>query len=143
MIKNYLKVAFRNLLRHRGYSIINIAGLAIGIAASILIYLVVTYELSFDRFHKKAPAIYQVVTEDKNEDGLTHTPGVPYVAMDALRTDFPDILFGSLYANFSAQVTIPATTGPGKKFLETPGIFFIEPQFFQIFDYSWLAGDRK
>jgi predicted permease len=60
--------------------------------------------------------------------------------MDALRTDFPDILFGSLYANFSAQVTIPAPSGPGKKFLETPGIFFIEPQYFEIFDYNWISG---
>ena len=143
MIRNYFKVAIRNLLRRRGYSVINIAGLAIGVAASILIYLVVTYELSFDTYHKNAPRIYQVVTEDKNADGLSYTPGIPYIAIDALRTDFPDIHFGSLFSNISAQVTIPAETGPGKKFLETPGIFFIEPQYFEIFDYSWLSGSAQ
>src|SRR5687767_14900342 len=126
MIKNYFKVALRNIIRRKGYSFINIAGLAIGIAACILIYLVVTYELSFDTHHKNASRIYHVVTEDKNEQGVDYQPGVPYIAMDALRTEFPEILFGSLYANFSAQVTIPSTKGPGKKFLETPGIFFTE-----------------
>ncbi len=143
MIKNYFKVALRTLLRHKGYSFINIAGLAIGIAASILIYLVVTHELSFDTHHKNASQIYHVVTQDKNEAELDYTPGIPFVAMDMLRTEFPEIYFGSLYANFSAQVTIPSTIGAGKKFLETPGIFFTEQQFFEIFDYNWLSGSPK
>ncbi|HUR12208.1 MAG TPA: ABC transporter permease [Flavitalea sp.] len=143
MLTNYFKIALRNLIKRRGYSIINIAGLAIGIAASILIYLVVTYELSYDHFHKNAKQIYQVVTQDKNEDGLSYTSGIPYIALDALRTEFPRVHFGSLYANGSAQVTIPSSNGADKKFLETPGIFFTEPQYFDIFDYTWLAGNKE
>lgn len=144
MLRNYLKIAIRNVLRHKGYAVLNVAGLAIGIGASILIYLVVTYELSYDKYHSKRDKIYQVVTQDKNQDGISYTPGIPYIALDALRTDFPQVHFGALYANFSAQVTIQGKNGMAdKKFLETPGIFFTEPEYFEIYDYKWLAGSHK
>jgi len=60
MLKNYFKVTFRNLIRHKGYSFINIAGLAVGIACSILIIPYIQYELSYDRFHEKADRIYRI-----------------------------------------------------------------------------------
>ncbi|MGB3863131.1 MAG: ABC transporter permease [Candidatus Aminicenantaceae bacterium] len=63
MIKNYIKIALRNLSRHKGYSFINIAGLAIGMACCILILLWVQDELSFDRFHKNADSIYHFMDE--------------------------------------------------------------------------------
>ncbi|MFC2165033.1 ABC transporter permease [Acidobacteriota bacterium] len=59
MIKNYLKVAVRNLLKHKGYTFINILGLAVGIAASVVIFLYITHEMSYDKFHKKAGRTYQ------------------------------------------------------------------------------------
>ena len=62
MIKNYFKIAWRNLVRHKAYSVINIAGLAVGIAASLLIFIVVKYELSYDRFQENYDRIYRVVT---------------------------------------------------------------------------------
>ena len=63
MLKNYLKIALRNIRRHKGYSFINIAGLAIGMAACILILLWVQDELSYDRFHKKSNHLYRVFAE--------------------------------------------------------------------------------
>ena len=65
MIKNYLKIAFRNLVRHKAFSIINITGLAIGIASCLLLFTVVKYELSYDKFQPNYKQIYHVVTEDK------------------------------------------------------------------------------
>ena len=60
MIKNYFKIAFRNITRHKAYSLINISGLAIGMACSILILLWVQHELSYDRFHKNADHIFRI-----------------------------------------------------------------------------------
>jgi hypothetical protein len=62
MIRNYFKTAWRNLLRNKSYAAINIAGLAIGIAACLLIFLIVQFETSFDNFHSKKEHIYRVIT---------------------------------------------------------------------------------
>ena len=61
MLRNYLKIAYRNLVRHKGYAFINIAGLAVGLAACLLIGLYVRSELSFDRFHEKGDRVYRVL----------------------------------------------------------------------------------
>src|SRR5829696_9008444 len=88
MIKNYFKTAFRNLLRNKSYAAINITGLAVGIAACLLIFLVIQYESSFDTFHKKKDRIYRVVSEFKSPDGTSYSPGVPFPVTEALRVDF-------------------------------------------------------
>ena len=67
MFKNYLKISLRNLLKHRVYSFINILGLAVGIAASVLITLYVLDELSYDRFHAKADRTYRIVADWSNK----------------------------------------------------------------------------
>src|SRR5437868_4788603 len=69
MLKNYLKIAYRSLLRHRGTSIINIAGLAIGIASCLLILLYVQDELSYDRANREADRIYRIAKDFVNDDG--------------------------------------------------------------------------
>ena len=144
MIKNYLKIAFRNLIRHKAFSIINIVGLAIGIASCLLLFTVVKYELSYDKFQPGYKQIYRVVTQDKTQDGLFYTPGVPFPTLDALRLDFPQITSGVLMANFGSQVTVPAGNSANatteKKFIEETGFFFCDPQFFKIFKYEWVAG---
>jgi len=63
MIKNYFKIAFRNLIRNKNYTIINIAGLAAGIAVCVIIFIVIQFETSFDNFHSKKDRIYRVLTE--------------------------------------------------------------------------------
>jgi putative ABC transport system permease protein len=70
MFRNYLKTAFRNLLRNKGYAIINVSGLAVGMAACILLFIVVRYELSYDKFQPDYSNIYRVVTQDKFADGM-------------------------------------------------------------------------
>ena len=69
MLKNYLKVAFRNLWKNKKFSFINIFGLATGMACSLLIFLFVQDEKSYDRFHKDAENIHRVVKDFKNDDG--------------------------------------------------------------------------
>ncbi len=141
MIKNYLIIAWRNIIRHKAYSAINIAGLTLGIAASLLIFMVVQYELSYDTFQPNYKNIYHIVTEGKSPDGITYNPGIPGAATDALRLDFPEAKVAAFHLNYGSQITAPGANLAGdKKFTESIGVVFIEPQYFDIFRSSWLAG---
>src|SRR5258706_11752583 len=91
MIKNYFKTMWRNMFHHKTYTSINIIGLAIGIAACLLIFLVVHFETSFDNFHSKKDKIYRVVTAYKSKNGFVWGSGVPLPVAEGLRTDFPQI----------------------------------------------------
>ena len=144
MIKNYLKIAWRNISKRKAYSFINIGGLAVGIAACLLLFTVVKYELSYDTFHPNYKRIYRVVTQDNFSDGIDYTPGIPFPALEALRVSFPEFTTGALFASYGSQVTVldPGLdkSSSGKKFIEESGFFFSDPQFFKVFHFTWLAG---
>jgi predicted permease len=143
MLKNYIKIAWRNIIRHKGYSAINVAGLSIGIAACLLIFVVVQYELSFDTFQPGYNATYRVTTQTNRDAGIERTAGVSAPAVDALRLYFPQAKVAGLESSYGSQVTVPAATGnpaDDKKFIENMGVMFIEPQFFNIFSSAWLSG---
>lgn len=144
MFKNYFKIAFRNVARHKAYAAINITGLAVGIAACILLFTVVKYELSYDTNQKNYSSIYRVVAQDDYKDGVEYTPGIPFPALDAIRTSFPQFTTGSLLASYGSQVSVlgrnASNANPDKKFIEETGFFFADPQFFRVFDYKWLSG---
>ena len=84
MLKNYFKIALRNLLRFKTYSFINIFGLSVGIACSILIILWIHDELSYDRFHKNLSDLYLVVQKCYNQNGIEQDPTLPYPAAEEL-----------------------------------------------------------
>jgi predicted permease len=144
MIKNYFKIALRNLARHKAFSIINITGLAIGIASCLLLFTVLTYELSYDKFQPAYSRIHHVITKDVKAGDTDYTPGIPFPALDALRVDFPQIPAGALMASYGSQVTVlganAANPSPAKKFIESTGFFFADPQFFEVFHYDFLSG---
>lgn len=142
MIKNYFKTAIRSLLRNKGYAAINITGLTVGIATCLLIYLIVSYHLSFDTFHTKKDRIYRTVSDNGES---FHTSGVPFPVTRGLREDFPELSkVASILGSGNDQITVmDEHNQPAQKYKETRGFFFVEPEFFEIFDYKWLAGDPK
>jgi putative ABC transport system permease protein len=139
MLKNYFKIAWRNLKRNRTYATINVIGLSLGIACAILIFVLVSFHLSFDGFHKNKDRIYRVVTEIHNEQ-LGHTPGVPPPFTKALRNDYTFAEQTARAITFWRMVSIPAAN---KKFMEDDGIVCVEPAFFRIFDFPLIQGDIK
>ncbi|TWR31368.1 FtsX-like permease family protein [Mucilaginibacter pallidiroseus] len=147
MIKNYFKIAWRNILRHKGYSIINISGLSVGIAACLLIFVVLKYELSYNTFNKNYKSIYHLVTQQNQEDGINYNPGVSIPALKALRVDFPNIQFAALNSSYGSQVTVPGpdagNAADDKKFIEPLGVLYLEPEMFDIFDATWLSGNKN
>ncbi|MFC1476259.1 ABC transporter permease, partial [Candidatus Zixiibacteriota bacterium] len=92
MLGNYLKVALRNLLRHKGYSLINIAGLAIGMACCILIMLWVFDEVSYDRFHTQADNIYRIVGKNPGPDGVRYSITMPAPIGPGIKDMAPEIV---------------------------------------------------
>ncbi|MFC0512562.1 ABC transporter permease [Mucilaginibacter angelicae] len=145
MFKNYFKIAWRNLMRNKSYATINITGLAIGIAACLLIFLVVQFETSFDNFHTNKDRIYRVVTVNSGPDGTHAGPGTPLPLTEGLKLDFPQIKqLSSIMLNDGSHYAVGdgSKGGAVKKFKEDLA-YYADPWFFQIFDFKWLAGDKN
>jgi putative ABC transport system permease protein len=136
MINNFVKTALRNLLRHKGYSFINILGLTIGIATSIFILLWITDELSFDRFHTNSDRIFSVLINNTYPDGRVETyPATPAKLKDAIEIDLPEV---ELAAHYSYETELLIKNGT--KSYNEPGIY-ADPVLFNIFSFPIVAGN--
>src|SRR4051794_18502343 len=92
MFKNFFKTTIRNFWRSKGFAIINISGLAVGMAAAMLILLWIQNELSIDRFYKNEDSIYLMYNRDKNAAGETWAwPNTPKVLATTLKKDYPEV----------------------------------------------------
>src|SRR6185436_14498206 len=93
MIRNYIKTALRSLGRNRNYTLINIVGLAVGIAVCMMIFIIIQFQTSFDTFHSKKDRIYRVLTEYHNTDAATISYGkdIPFSMPAGLKTAFPQL----------------------------------------------------
>lgn len=145
MFKNNFKIAFRTLWRNKGYTTINVIGLAVGIAACLLIFLVVQFESSFDNFHANTRRIYRVGSQFKLPDGLHYSGGANFVAGRQLRIDYPQLENVSTILSVAGdQVTVIGDDGKTtRKKFDEDGLFFIDPHFFEMFNFPYLAGDPK
>jgi len=144
MIENYLKTALRNLANHKSYTLVNITGLVVGIAACLLIFLVLQYEQSFDSFHTKKNQIYRVVRESKNPADKSYRTGVPYPVPDGIRADYPQLEnAAAIYGDNGVQVLVPGAGGKIIKKFKENGVFAAEPNFFRMFDFKMLAGNPE
>ncbi|AYL97992.1 ABC transporter permease [Mucilaginibacter celer] len=145
MFKNYFKIAWRNLMRNKSYATINITGLAIGVAACLLIFLVVQYQTSFDNYHTNKDRIYRVLNVSHGPDGVHAGSGTPLPMVEGLRLDFPEIkLAANIMKNDGSHYTVGdvRNTSTFKKFREDLA-YYADPEFFKMFDYKWLAGDKN
>jgi len=144
MFKNYFKTAIRNLRRHKGSSIINIAGLVVGFAAFLLLFLVIQYEESFDSFHANKDQIYRVVRIGRKAENREYRTGVPFPVTQGLRTDLPQLKnTAAIFGDNNVQVSTTAADGSVQKKFKEQNVFAAEPQFFQMFDFPMAAGDIK
>jgi len=139
MIRNYLKVAFRNILRHKVYSLINIFGLAIGMALCLLILVYVQDELSYDGFHEKADRIYRIAqTEDHNGD-LTNVMRIAPGATARLEIDFPEAIEKTVRIFPAGEVW---TKYEDRLFREDK-MYVVDDSFFDIFTFDFISGNPE
>jgi hypothetical protein len=135
MIKNYFKIAFRNLFRNKGYSTINIAGLAVGMAAAILIFLWIENELSYEGFHKNKNRIYQVWNRLPSEGEINCWGSVSAPTAPAIVKDLPEV---ERAVRVSQSNTFLLSVGEKK--IKKDGVY-ADTGFFQMFSFPLLKGD--
>ncbi|MDR6569927.1 ABC transporter permease [Chitinophaga ginsengisegetis] len=144
MINSYFILSFRTLWRKKSFSLLNIVGLAVGIGASLLIFLVIRNEMSYDTYQSKRDRIFRVVTTftSRSTGEKWRHSMVPAPLASAMRRDFPTLQKVAVAEHIGgAQVYVPGENGgEEKKFKESGGLFFVEPAIFDIFDFSWLYG---
>jgi ABC-type antimicrobial peptide transport system permease subunit len=146
MLQNYFITAFRSMQRNPVYSLINLLGLTLGITCCLLIFLFVRFELSYDTYHPNAHQIYRIVTEETYPEGSAQTAGTPFPMIHAIRTDFPQLLASTpIFGMNTIIVTVPSEEKNGlpARFKEEKTAAFVEPQYFDFFDYKWISGNPK
>ena len=136
MIKNYFKIAWRNLLRNKGFSAINIIGLAIGIATCLIIMLFVNNELGYDRFNKKADRIFRVTFQGAAGGEMFNESSVMPPVAQTMKTDFPEVQEATRLRNYGTPRLIY-----GDKSFKEDALAFVDSNFLQVFTLPLITGD--
>jgi putative ABC transport system permease protein len=141
MIQNYILITLRSLWKNKTHTLINILGLSLGITCSILIFLIVRFELSYDTYHPNKERIYRIVTEFKGGDSGA---GITYPLPAALRQDFPDpdhVIIMDSNLN-DPVITVHHADGKVDRYKE-PNVTFTDSGYFKLFRYEWLEGNEN
>lgn len=143
MFKNYIKIAFRNLIKNKSHTLINIGGLTLGIVCSIIIFLIIQFDLSFDKAHKDSDLVYRVVRHETEFGKSEFNRGGPYPLAEAVRNDVTDIQHTVLINdNFGNDPVISYfENGQLENRLKEEEIAFVDPEFFNLLTYEWIAGN--
>ena len=136
MLKNFFKVTFRNLLRNKGFTAINVLGLAIGMASAILILLWVQNELGFDRFYDKTDRLYMMYNRDLVDGRLHAWNSTPKIMAPTLRKDYPEVEDAARYTNITFLLSV------GEKRFNPRGAF-ADSSFLKLFSLPLVKGDRS
>jgi putative ABC transport system permease protein len=136
MLRHYFKTALRNLMRRKGYSLINIAGLAAGMTCSLLILLWIQDELNYDRFHLQAASLFRVEQDTRDSGGTFHAWVTPYPLGPALKEEVPEI---KDMARCAAPSVFLVKSGD-KAFFEDK-VLAVDPQFLRMFTFPLSHGD--
>ena len=147
MLKNYFLTAFRNCWRNRTFSLINILGLAIGISAALIIFLIVSYEFSFDRFEKDSDRIYRVVLDAKFNGSEGHSAGVQAPLSSAVAHEMTGIEASvpvmSFQGDGNVKVTIERENANAVVYKKQNAVIFTNTDYFHLLPYKWLAGNPE
>lgn len=133
MFSNYLKSAWRNLLKGRMYTMINLVGLSIGTAVVILLTLYVNDEWTFDHFHEKSDRIYRAWVKEHVQDEVFFNTLTPYLLGQELRDNFPQIELVARYTTLSSQIR-------KGNFTEQENVHVVETEFLKVFDFKLISG---
>lgn len=142
MLLNYLKIAWRNLRKNRAYTVINVAGLALGMGCALLIFALVRFHYQTDRHHRNYDRIYQFTSRFTSPANEFNIQGIPYPFGQSVRNDYPGIeRVAMLDEWYSPLITVPVANQADKKIKDKSHEgAFVEPAYFKIFDYTWIAG---
>lgn len=138
MFKNYLKIAWRNIRRHKGYSFINIAGLSVGMACFLLILLYSQYEFSYEQHHENADRIYRVNVEQQLTDRVFRAQTSPVPLAEALYNELPEVV---QFTRFQSLPTF-LVRHEDRRYYENE-LIFADPGVLDMFTFTLLTGDKN
>ena len=141
MIKSYLKIALRNIGRHKIFTFINVVGLSIGISAALVIYLIVQHDLSFDKFHPNGNRIYRVVSQYTYNGQTGYNRGVPGPLPAAIQAQVTGIEKSAPFYTWGFDVTFPGSKASTK--FKEQSVIFADARYFDLFHYKWISGSPK
>ncbi|WP_138485142.1 ABC transporter permease [Dyadobacter bucti] len=144
MLAHFLSFAWRRIWREKQVNIIRVANLSIGLASGLVIFLVVNYMLTFDRYHPHVDRSYWVVT-DVHRESTRQTDAAPRPLADVLRRTYPFVESAvRLETIFGRMISVPNGKGGwAKKFNEARNMCYTEPQYFDLFGVEWVSGNPK
>ncbi|MCO5950396.1 ABC transporter permease [Mucilaginibacter flavidus] len=143
MIKNYFKIAFRSFRQHKLFTLINVVGLSIGISTALVIYLIVNYDYTFDKFHKDGDRIYRVVSNYSFNGSPSYNSGVTGPLGLAVHTEATGIEESAPFRTTGGNILIRDGSKAPVKFKNQGNIVYAEASYFNLFEYKWLAGSPK
>ncbi len=139
MFKNYIKIALRNILKHKGYSFINVLGLAVGLACGILILLFVHFELSYDQFHEKKERIHRVAVKAMFGDTHVAQTYTPAILTRTFYQDYPDVEISLRLQPYDGGVEVCRD----EKISNEYRVVASDPEFFQMFSFPLMSGEAE
>ena len=145
MFKNYFTIALRSIWKNKVFSAINIFGLAIGISASLVIYLLVNYDFSFDKFEKDNSRIYRITSLFNFSGEAYHNSGVPSPMGNAVQQQVTglDVVAFFRIQEDDAKVAIPIANSNPVIFKNQEKMVYADENYFKLIEYKWLAGSAK
>jgi putative ABC transport system permease protein len=139
MIEHYIKTSFRNFRRYKGYTLINISGLAIGIATCLIIFTYLSFELSYDKFNKDYDDVYRVFVKGRfSQDFFDAAVSMPALEPQ-LKMDFPEVKAATRVDKYMKDALI---AHEDKKFYEE-GLYFVDSAFFEVFSFDMISGNPQ
>lgn len=140
MIKNYFKIAFRGFWKQKLFTFINIIGLSIGISASLVIFLIVNYDFTFDKFHKDSGRIFRVVSNWTFQGNPSHSYGITAPMAGTVKRNATGVQFVAPLYTLTPDVIINRGSHAPLKLKGQDHITLADQNYFKIFNYTWLAG---
>ena len=144
MLRNYFITAFRNLARNRSFTLLNVFGLALGIGSALVLFKIVLFENSFDKYQTNYDQVYRFLKTDISPNKVEVEAGMPNPFAEAFKQDFPDLgLPVKTFYIGPNQMSVQQGTADWTHFEQRDGITFVDKDIFKVFDYEWKIGDPE
>lgn len=141
MFKNYFKTIYRNIKREKLFTLLNLSGLGLGLGCILVIFKIITYEISFDKHHSNYENIYRLVRETRISSGIRYNEGVPHPVGEGIRSDYPDLVVARTHYEPYHQIAVKRKDGEYDRYIDEEGLVFAESSVFQVFDFQFIEGD--
>lgn len=144
MVKNYITIAFRNLIRNKTYTLINVFGLALGISTAIVLFKIVLFEKSFDQYQTNFDQLYRFTKRTESANQVELESGIQNPFTLAFKTDYPDLgLPVRIFGIGENQLSVTNAIGDLQHFKQRTGIAFADKEYFKLFDYEFELGNPE